>query len=67
MDDRAICLPLGQKFWFDTPRKNSSLQGIAENLLRFTREYRDTLVCQYYTYREDTEKSSRGGILGIAT
>ena len=52
MDDRAICLPLGQKFWFDTPRKNSSLQGIAENLLRFTREYRDTLVCQYYTYRD---------------
>ena len=48
MDDRPICLyTLGQKFCLDTPRTNSSLQRITENLLKFTREYGDILACQY--------------------
>ena len=48
MNDRAICLyTLGQKFCLDTPRTDSNLRRITENLLKFTREYGDILVCQY--------------------
>ena len=39
--------PLGRKFWFDTPRTDSSLWRITEILLKFTREYGDILVGQY--------------------
>ena len=38
---------LGQKFCLDSPRTDSSLQRITENSLKFTREYRDILACQY--------------------
>ena len=38
---------LGQKFCLDTPRTDSSLRRITENLLKFTREYGDILACQY--------------------
>ena len=46
--DRAIYLPWDKKFVL-TPlyRTDSSLRRIRENLLKFTREYRDILVCQY--------------------
>ena len=37
----------GTKFCLDTPRTESSLQRITENLLKFTREYGDILACQY--------------------
>ena len=43
MDDRAICLPWDKNFCLDTPRTDSSLQRIAKNLLKFTREYGDIL------------------------
>ena len=39
--------PLWIKFCLDTPRTDSSLQRITENLLKFAREYGDILVCQY--------------------
>ena len=37
----------GTKFLSYTPRTDSSLRKITENLLKFTREYGDILVCQY--------------------
>ena len=58
MDDRAICL-LWDKLCLDTPRQVSSLWRTAENLLKFTREYGDILVCQLPP-GTDTEKSSMG-------
>ena len=36
------------KFCLDTSRTNSSLQRITDNLLKFTREYGNILVCQYF-------------------
>ena len=33
---------------------------ITENLLKFTREYGDILVCQYSLHGKDAEKSSMG-------
>ena len=46
MDDSYLPT-LGQKFCLNTPRTDSSLRRITENLLKFTREYRDILACQY--------------------
>ena len=61
MDDSYLPT-LGQKFGLDTPRTDSSLWRITENLLKFTREYGDILACQY-PLGTDTEKSSIGGYL----
>ena len=47
MNDRAICLPWDKKFCLEIPRTDSNLRRITENLLKFTREYGDILVCQY--------------------
>ena len=57
------CL-LGQKFWLDTPRTDSSLQRITNNLLQTTREYGDILVCQYPL--EQTLKNDPSLLNGIA-
>ena len=47
MNDKSYSHTLGQKFCLDTPRTDSSLQRITENLLKFTREYGDILACRY--------------------
>ena len=47
MTDLFAYIPWDKNFCLDTPRTNSSLQRITKNLLKFTREYGDILVCQY--------------------
>ena len=51
MDDRTICLLSKKKVWLDTPRTDSSSWKITENLLNFTEEHGDILVCQYQTLK----------------
>jgi len=46
MDDSYLPT-LGQKFCLDTSRPGSSLRTLQKLYWKFTREYRDTLVCQY--------------------